>query len=101
MLIIIALDYFKIYRFGSYLLHAFKSEVEVIKLAYSVSNVGKTNYFLKFIVYTAMKMHAFKRTTRVMVYVYLFRFKKIKDVYLLNFLNNYDNARKFINKFFK
>lgn len=101
MLVIIALDYFKIYRFGSYLLHAFKNEIEVIRSAYSVSNLSKTKYFVDFLTLTTLNKFRFKRSNKVMVSVYLLRFKKIKDIYIINFLNNYDNTRKFINKFFK
>jgi hypothetical protein len=101
MLIVIALEYFKIYNISSYLLHTIKNNVEVVRLAYSVSNVIKTNYFIDFVTLVDLKKVNLRTTNKIMVAVYLLKFKKIKDIYILNFLNNYENGRKFLNKFFK
>jgi hypothetical protein len=101
MLVIITLEYFKIYNVSSYLLHTIKNNVEVVRLAYSISNVMKTNYFVDFITLVDLKKVNLYTTNKIMVAVYLLRFKKIKDIYILNFLNNYESGKKFLNKFFK
>ena len=41
-------EHFNIYRVSYYLLHTIKNDVEIIRLAYSVSNFIKTNYFVDF-----------------------------------------------------
>ncbi len=101
MLIIIALDYYKIYRFGLYLLHSFKNEIQVIWSAYSVSNLSKTKYFVNFLNLTTSREFQFKRAYKVLVPVYSFKFRRFKDIYIVNMLNNYDSTRKFVNRFFK
>jgi len=101
MLIIITLEYFKIYNVSYYLLHTIKNNVEVVRLAYSVSNVIKTNYFVNFLTLVDLNKINLRTTNKIMLAVYLLKFKKIKDIYILNFLNNYESGRKFLNKFFK
>jgi len=101
MLMIMLLEHFNIYKFSNYLLHSIKHDIEIIRFAYSVSNVIKTEYFVNFITLVDLNKFKFKNTNKVMVAIYLLRFKKVKDIYLINFLNNYENGRKFLNKFFK
>src|ERR1700739_3757936 len=101
MLIIMLLEQFNIYRFSNYLLHTIRNDMELIRLAYSVSNFFKTNYFVDFLTLVDLNKFKFKHTNRILVAVYLLKFKKVKDIYLLIFLNNYENGRKFLNRFFK
>lgn len=101
MLVIITLEYFKIYNIAYYLLHVIKNNVEVVRLAYSLSNVVKTNYFLDFLTLVNLKKLNVKGVSKVLLVVYLLKFKKIKDIYLINFFNNYEYGKKFLSKFFK
>ena len=78
--IIITLEHFKIYNVSYYLLHTIKNNVEVVRLAYSVSNVIKTAYFVNFLTLVDLNKVNLRTTNKIMLAVYLLKFKKIKDI---------------------
>jgi len=94
-------EHFNILKFSGYLLYTVRNEIEVVRLAYAISNYMKTEYFIDFLSLINLEKHKFFTTNKVLIVVYLLKFKKIKDICLLNFLNNYENGKKFLNKFFK
>jgi len=101
MLSIMLFEHFNILKFSGYLLYTVRNEIEVVRLAYAISNYMKTEYFIDFLSLINLEKHKFFTTNKVLIVVYLLKFKKIKDICLLNFLNNYENGKKFLNKFFK
>jgi len=94
-------QHFNIFRYANYLLHTARNDIEVIRLTYSVSNTIKTDYFINFITLINLNKFKYRSTNFIMIGLYLFKFKSVKDVYLLNLLNSYENGIKFINKIFK
>jgi hypothetical protein len=101
MLILISLEYYKIYNLSNYLLHVVNNELRVVKLSYSISSVIKTNFFMDFV--TLVNFEKGKRIKKILVILYLLKYKKLKDIYFLNFFGMFDNNHNinFFSKFFK
>jgi hypothetical protein len=101
MLVLISLEYYKIYNLSNYLLHIVNNEVKVVKLSYSISSIIKTNFFTDFV--TLVNFEKGKRVKKILVILYLLKFKKLKDIYFLNFLNMFNNNHNinYFSKFFK
>jgi len=100
MLILISLEYYKIYNLSNYLLHVVGNELKVVKLSYSISNVINKSFFIDFL--TLVNFEKGKRVKKILIVLYLLKYKKIKDIYFINFLNMFDNNNMgFFSKFFK
>jgi hypothetical protein len=101
MLVLMSFEYYKIYNLSNYLLHVHGNKLSVVKLSYSVSTVSKSNFFIDFITFSKFNKLAMPR--KVLVLLYLMRYKTIKDVYFYNFLSMFENRNSvnFISRFFK
>jgi len=101
MLFLISIEYYKIYNLSTYLLHVVNNEVKVVKLSYFNSDIIKSDFFLDFI--TLVNFEKSKRVEKILVLLYLLKYKKIKDIYFFNFLYIFNNRHnlKFLSKLFK
>jgi|SRR5215467_13007694 len=101
MLILIFFEFYKIYILSNYLLYVFGNQVNVVTVSYSLSNLIKTDFFLDFI--TLVNFEKGKRIKKILVFLYLLKYKKLKDIYFLNFLYMFNKKHNlnFLSKFFK
>jgi hypothetical protein len=101
MLLLICMEYYTIYNLSNYLLHVVGNELKVVKLSYSISSVINKPFFIDFL--TLVNFEKGKRVKKILIILYLLKYRKIKDIYFFNFLSMFDNNNNmnFFSRFFK